>query len=304
MSVFFIYLTTVVVWGTTWLAIELQLNQVDPILSVGYRFIFAAIFLILFCRIRNISLNFSIRDHLIIGLQGITLYGFSYCLIYMASQYLVSGIVAVIFSTILIINILNLRFFLGQSVSPTTLFGGVLGCAGIGLVFWPELSAFRINESLIGLILAILATYSASIGNIIAVYISARRIGVTQANTLGMAYGGILVFVFGFFATGEIQFSTSLDYLLPLLYLAIFGSVIAFGCYISLINRIGADRAAYAIILNPILALLLSTFYENYKWTDLALIGVVLIVLGNVIVLIPISKLRQLSNYLSGPSSS
>jgi len=285
------------------MAISLQLSQVDPILSVSYRFILAAICLILFCLIRRISLKFSIKDHLIIGLQGIALYGFSYYFIYLASQYLVSGLVAVIFSTILIINIFNLRLFFGQNVSLSTLIGGVLGLIGICLVFWPELSAVNFSDGVIGLILSLLAAYSSSIGNVIAVRISVRQISVTQANTLGMAYGGILVFVLGLFITREIQFSFSIDYLLPLLYLSVIGSVIAFGCYITLINRIGADRAAYAIILNPIIALLLSTLFEGYKWTYLALMGVVLIILGNIIVLTPTGKLRQFMGFISQAKS-
>ena len=66
-----------------------------------------------------------------------------------------------------------------------------------------------------------------------------------------------------------------------LLYLALFGSVIAFGCYLTLVGNIGADRAAYATLLFPIVALLISTVWEGYLWTVSSAVGVALILLGN-----------------------
>lgn len=102
-----------------------------------------------------------------------------------------------------------------------------------------------------------------------------------------MAYGAAFTLVLGVFRAGELQFSFAADYLIPLLYLAILGSVIAIGSYIKLIARIGADRAAYALILSPILALVLSTLVEGYHWTLPAAVGIVFVLLGNVIVLYP-----------------
>lgn len=76
-------------------------------------------------------------------------------------------------------------------------------------------------------------------------------------------------------------FDSSVVYVGSLVYLALFGSVIAFGCYLTLVGNIGADRAAYATLLFPIVALAISTVWEDYQWTRSAAIGVGLIMLGN-----------------------
>lgn len=287
MTNFLLYLTTVLIWGSTWLVIKFQLTQVDPVLSVAYRFGIAAVILFVVCLAGRMYLRFSFRDHLFMALQGATLFGGSYILVYLATEHLTSGLVAVVFSTILLMNILNLRLFLGQPVQKQAFGAGSLGLAGICLVFWPELLLFGNSASLTGLLLVFMATYIASTGNIIAARNSRAGIPVTPANAFGMAYGAAFTLVLGVFRAGELQFSLAADYLMPLLYLSILGSVVAFGSYIKLIARIGADRAAYALILSPILALVLSTFVEDYHWTLPAAAGIVLVLLGNILVLRP-----------------
>jgi len=83
----------------------------------------------------------------------------------------------------------------------------------------------------------------------------------------------------------SIEFEFSLVYTLSLSYLAIFGSVIAFGCYLTMLGNIGADKAAYVTLIIPIIALVLSTLFEGYKWNATALIGVLLITSGNIMIL-------------------
>lgn len=268
-----LYTLTVLIWGSTWLAIHLQLTQVEPVLSVGYRFGLAALVLFLICLGGGMGLRFSLRDHLYMAGQGVTLFGASYWFLYLASEHLTSGLLAVVFSTILMMNILNLRLFLGRPVQRPVIAAGVLGLTGICLVFWTELLAFEAGSGWLGILMGIAATYLASVGNIIAVRNARLSIPVTQANAFGMAYGAVFILLVGLAQVGEFQFCWSLDYLLPLLYLSIIGSVLAFGCYIALVGRIGADRAAYALILSPILALVLSTLFEGYIWTWSAVFG-------------------------------
>lgn len=284
-NIYLLYGSVVVIWGTTWLAIKFQLSQVAPVWSVSYRFGLSALVLFTICIITKKPLRLSFKDHFFLVLQGITLFGGSYYLIYLASQYLTSGLIAVIFSTILMMNILNLKIFYNQHVHLKVLCGGILGFIGICSVFWSEVRLINSSDYFTGFLLAIFATYLASLGNIIAVYNSRENISVTKANAFGMAYGAIFAMILGFMETGEMQFSISVEYIAPLLYLSVFGSVIAFGCYMLLIEKIGADRAAYAIIINPILALALSTFFEEYMWNFYVFIGVILVIIGNIVVL-------------------
>lgn len=282
-----LYLTVSLIWGSTWLGIKLQLTQVPPILSVGYRFCLAALILYTYCLLTKKRLRFPLREHRFMVLQGVTLFGLSYCMSYLATAYLTSGLVAVIYSTILMWNILNLRIFMGQPVAWRAFFGGVLGLVGICMVFWPELTLFTATRGLIGLAMALAGAYLASLGNVIGSRNARTGLPVTQANVYGMAYGGLLTLAIHFVGGGGLAMDWSIGYLGPMLYLTLFGSIVAFGCYMLLIGRIGADYAAYALLLMPIVALILSTFFENYQWTINAVVGVSIVLTGNLIILTP-----------------
>lgn len=220
-------------------------------------------------------------------LMGTSLFGLSYCGSYLATTYMTSGLVAVAFSTILMWNILNLRIFTGQPIAWRAFLGGVVGISGICIVFWQDLATFTATRGLIGLLIAIAGAYLASIGNVISSRNSKNGLPVTQANAFGMGYGGLLTMMIHF-TTGEtLTMDWSLSYLGPMLYLTVFGSIAAFGCYMLLISRIGAEYAAYATLLMPIIALILSTLFEGYQWNHHALVGVVLVLAGNLMILAP-----------------
>jgi len=290
---FVLYATATLIWGSTWLGIKLQLSQVPPILSVGYRFFLASLILLVFCLVTNKRLAVSRRDHLFLVLQGFSLFGLGYIMSYLATSYLTSGLVAVIFSTILMWNILNLRLFMGQPVAWRAFSGGMLGLAGICIVFWHDLSAFTATRGLIGLTIAMLGAYLASIGNVVGSRNSQSGVPVTQANVYSMAYGAALCLAIHFGVSGELVMDWSVGYLGPMLYLTVFGSVVAFGCYMLLIGRIGADHAAYVMLLMPVVALIISTFFESYQWSTSAVLGVVVVLLGNLIILTPGDTLEK-----------
>ena len=136
--------------------------------------------------------------------------------------------------------------------------------------------------------------YLASIGNIVGTRNAKNGVPVTQANAFGMAYGGVLTLGIHFVMGGSLSMDWSIGYLGPLLYLTLFGSIAAFGCYMLLINRIGAEYAAYVTLLMPIIALVFSTLFEGYHWSANALVGVVLVLSGNLIILTPQWKLRRI----------
>ena len=290
---FVLYATAALIWGSTWLGIKLQLTQVPPVLSVGYRFCLAAIILLVYCLVTNKNLVFSRRDHIFMAVQGFSLFGLGYILSYLATSYLTSGLVAVVFSTILMWNILNLRLFMGQPVAWRAFSGGVLGLAGICIVFWHDLSTFTATRGVIGLSIALLGAYFASIGNVVGSRNAQSGVPVTQANVYGMAYGALLCIAIHFGAGGELTMDWTLGYLGPLLYLTVFGSVVAFGCYMLLIGRIGADYAAYVMLLMPLVALIFSTFFEAYQWSASAVFGVIVVLFGNLIILTPADTLKN-----------
>jgi len=282
-----LYAAASLIWGSTWFAIKLQLTQVPPILSVGYRFCLASLLLLAFCRLTRKKLNFSLHEHGFMMLQGFTLFGLSYVGSYLATAYMTSGLAAVVFSTILMWNILNLRIFMGQPVAWRAFWGGVLGLTGICFVFWQDIATFRATRGLIGLLIALTGAYLASVGNVVGSRNAKNGLPVAQANAFGMGYGGLLTLFIHFGLGGMLAMDWSIGYLAPMLYLTVFGSIVAFGCYMLLISRIGAEYAAYVTLLMPMVALLFSTVFEGYYWTANAVIGVFLVLAGNLIILKP-----------------
>ena len=259
---FFYYSVTVLIWGSTWLAIKFQLGAVPPVVSVAYRFALAAMLLFLWSLATRRRLRFSLHEHMFMAMQGAFLFAFNYLLFYLAELHLTSGLAAVVFSTIVIMNLLNGRLFLGTAMEWRVVFGGGLGLAGLILLFWPELARFEAVEDVFAaLICCFAATYLASLGNIISARNQGRGLPVLQVNAFGMAYGSGMMLLTAFVFNLPLKIEVSTGYLASLFYLALFGSVFAFGCYLSLVGRIGPGRAAYATLLFPLVALFLSTIW-------------------------------------------
>jgi len=286
MSNTLLYLITVIIWGSTWLVITFQLGTVPPELSVAYRFALASLILFVYIAARRLPARFSLKQHAFFALQGLFLFSLNYILVYLAESFLTSGLVAIVFSTIIVFNIVFGTLFLRNPVRLRVILGGTIGLLGLALVFWPELSTLDLSsERAVGLLLAFLATISASLGNIISARNQRSELPVVQTNAYGMAYGALIMFVLALLRGAPLTFDASSEYIFSLLYLALFGSVIAFGTYLTLLGKIGPDRAAYVTVAFPIIALALSTIFEGLTWTLLQIGGVLLVIAGNVIVL-------------------
>lgn len=286
MSNTLLYLITVIIWGSTWLVITFQLGTVPPELSVAYRFALASLILFMYIAARRLPARYSLKQHAFFALQGLFLFSLNYILVYLAESFLTSGLVAIVFSTIIVFNVVFGTLFLRNPVRLRVILGGTIGLLGLALVFWPELTTLDLSsERAVGLLLAFLATISASLGNIISARNQRNELPVVQTNAYGMAYGAMIMFVLALLRGAPLTFDPSSEYIFSLLYLALFGSVIAFGTYLTLLGKIGPDRAAYVTVAFPIIALALSTIFEGLTWTLLQIGGVLLVIAGNVIVL-------------------
>ncbi len=281
-----LYLASVLIWGSTWYAIKFQLGVVAPEVSLVYRFALAAIILLSFCTLTGRSLRYSLREHGFIALQGLFLFSSNYLIFYWATSLLTSGIVALMFSTVILMNIINAAIFMRVAVSGRVILGACFGIAGIASIFWAELSAVDNNaDTWRGLWMCLLATFFASIGNIISARNQKNGIPVIQTNAWGMGYGALVMALYALVSGVPYNYDPSFDYSVSLIYLSVFGSILAFGSYLTLVGRIGADKAAYAAVLFPVIALGLSTIFENYQWSLRAVFGFALVLLGNYIVL-------------------
>ena len=298
MSTSVLYSLTVLIWGSSWLAIHFQIGVVPPEIAIVYRFVLASTLLVVWCLARGISLRIASRHHPYLALLGFSLFSLNYLLFYYAAFDLATGLLAVIFSTMTVMNIFNSALFLNHRIQKKTVVAVIFGLTGMGLVFWPELATSRAQA--VGAIgMSLVATYLASIGNIVSARNQKHGISVASANAIGMAYGALFLSAFSFLSGAPFVIDTSISFIGSLLFLALFASAIAFGCYLTLVGRIGPENAAYATVLFPIVALALSTWFESYAWQGRTLIGVGLVLMGNVIVLVRPSTVARLKGLIS-----
>lgn len=281
-----LYVVTVLIWGSSWLAIKYQLGSVDPMVSVAYRFLLASAISWLYCRFSGRLMRYSLRDHGFMFLQGASLFALNYWLFYLSELTLTSGLAAVIFSTIVVMNMMNGVLFLKNRLELRVVLGAGIGLFGIIVVFWPEVTDFESgSENLFAVSLAVLATLLASLGNIASARNQRKGIPVVQANTFGMTYGALLMLVLSWATGREFTFEVTLPYVSSLVFLSVFASIIAFWTYLTLLGRVGVERAAYATLFFPLVALGFSTVFEDYQWTASAGIGILLILAGNLLIL-------------------
>jgi len=280
MSNLLLYLITVLIWGSTWFAITFQLGVVEPEVSLVYRYALASFLLFAWCLIKGHKLRFAWRAHVRFVLLGVLLFGFNYVLAYHAQIYISSALTAICFSTLMWMNVMNTRLFFGTRIESKIYLGAIAGIAGLLILFWPAIRTSDLNQTV-----ALIGAFSASLGNMASQSAQNVKLPVVSTNAWGMLYGAVFSALIAFANGISFGFDLSFGYIGSLLYLSVFGSIIAFGAYLELLGRIGAHKAGYAVVLFPVVALILSVAFEGLKVEAHMLVGIGLVLLGNLIVL-------------------
>lgn len=300
----FLYIMTVLIWGSTWFAITHQLGTIPIDVSIFYRFGLASLLIFGWCFFKKLHMRFSRKAHLFFMAQGLFLFSMNYIAAYAASCYIPSGLNAIGFSMVLVFNIINSFIFYRTPLTRPVIFGAMCGVTGMMVTFWPALSTLDLsNESLFGIFLSLLGGVLASFGNMISARNQKENIPVTESNAFAMGYGALWMVGVIWMKGLSFQFDFSYPYVLSLLHLAVFGSIFAFGCYLTLLGRIGASRAAYALVMVPIVALAVSTIFENFVWEPHIFGGIGLIILGNVIILAKKTARKGIAEETQAPVS-
>ena len=285
-TTFGLYAATVFLWGVSWIGIKAQLGVVAPEMSVLWRFILAALVTWGWVLASGKPVRFSMGDHLRFVAVGCCLFSFNFLSFYYGGLYVPSGLLSVVFSLASIFNLVLGFVLFRQKVDPRLALGGAVGVAGIGLLFWPEIAGAGFNPNAVwGLGLCVLGTLFFCSGNMVSTVVQRRGIPLISANAWAMTYGCGVLLMLNLVRGNAFIIEPTAKYLGSLLYLAIGASVLAFASYLTLLRRLGAARAGYATVLFPIIALAVSTVLEGYVWTPLAVIGVALALLGNILVL-------------------
>ncbi len=282
MSVPALYAIVVLVWGSTWFAIRFQLGVVAEEMSVAYRFAIAAICLFAFAKFEGRSLKIDRKLYPYVIAQGLLMFSIAYILVYVSTNYVTTGLIALLYSLIVIFNGALERLFYGTPFDARLAAASCIGLSGTALVFWPEVSSLSLdNDVVVGIGWTVISVLIAALGNMAAIRNTAQGTPVILINAHGMLWGAGLTLIIGLFLKRPVNFSFDWPYVTSLLYLAVIGSCVAFGCFMALLKQIGAARASYASVLFPVVALLISTAFEDYRWTTAAIAGVLLILGGN-----------------------
>lgn len=279
-----VLLTVVVIsWGLSWYAMGLQLGEVPPLVSVSYRFLLAAILLIGYLAITRRLRSIPLKYHGKVFALGFCIFSMNYYCFYVSAEFLPSGLLSVIFATAAIMGAFNQRLFFGVGLSARILIGAVSGVVGLLFLSWETIAAVGVAKVGVVLVLPFVGTYLFSLGNIFSAQLSQNH-DLPSVVAYGMVYGTIicvaLCLVLG------LQFSIPSDpvYLGSLAYLAVIATALGFVTYLSLVSREGPARAAYATVLFPIVAMLVSTWLEGFQWTGLAFLGLALALGGTMLV--------------------
>ena len=283
-----LYFIVLLAWGSSWFAISFQLGDVAPQVSIAWRFLLASFMLFIWCYARGLKLSFSWRAHSSWLLLGFFLFCVNYICAYFGTFYLASGLVCLIFSTLTLFTVFNGFIFFKKPIRLPILFGAIVGILGLSIIFSNEISNtdWSLESGIVkGFLWMLLATFFASIGMLLSGQMQARKMPLVQSNAFSMLYGSLIIVTYVSLSDISFSFSASYSYVISLIYLSLVASVIGFGVYLKLVGNIGADKASYVNIFTPTIALFLSTLFENYQWSWTGLVGVALIIIGNIIVL-------------------
>ena len=309
-----LFIAAVLIWGSTFLVITFQLGEVAPAVSVVFRFGLGAVMLFAWSLMRRERIWPGWRAQPWLFLQGLLNFGVSYVCTYAAEGTVVSALVAVLFALMVFWNALGARLCFGTRLSWQTLCAATLSICGVGLLFSNALAhsltglvategvaataavaaigaAGGVGQAasgagmLPGLLLAVAATLSASAGNMVAVRVGRGGHGSVFVTTAWAMAWAVVSVVLWALATGvpwvlPHTLPRALQYWGAMLYLSLFGSVIAFTAYFTLINRIGPGKAAYTGVLTPVVSVLLSMRFEDYRPGVSGLVGMVLCLIG------------------------
>ena len=282
MQVAILYAIVVLIWGTTWIAITYQIGVVAEEVSVAYRFALGSASLFIYAALSGRKVYIPWKSYGFVMLMGALMFSVSYLFVYHGAAYIPSGLVAVIFSLIVVLNALFERIFFKTLFEGRLLFAALLGVIGVALIFWPEISKFSLqDQAIVGVLLVTASVVIAALGNMSAIINTRRGLPVVAVNAHAMAWGALLSATVAILLERPFNFLFEFEYIASLAYLSVFGSAIAFGCYLALLRAIGSTRASYSSVLFPIVALLISTLVEGYQWSTMAVAGIGFIIAGN-----------------------
>ncbi len=283
------FATVSFIWGTTWLVIKTQLGVVPPSWSVAYRFAVAAAALVIWCLVARRPLRLGPGGHAFAAVAGLFQFCLNFNFVYRSEEHVTSGLVAVGFALLMIPNALLARVALGRRVSGRFLAGGAVGIAGVGMMFAQEFAApaSTAGDVPLGIALFLAGVLSASIANVMQATDRARSFDPLVLLAWAMLYGVAFNAAAALVLSGPPVWDPRPVYIAGILWLGLAASSLAFALYYAMIRSMGPGEAAWSSVVTPVVAMALSTLFEGYRWSPLAVLGAVVAFVGLIIALRP-----------------
>jgi drug/metabolite transporter (DMT)-like permease len=290
LAVWQLFALAVLIWGTTWHVITWQLDLLSSEWNVALRFLLAGALVLAIAAGRGDSIAASGAQHALLVLQGAFMYGFAYVAVYQAERLVPSGLVAVGYSASPLLAGLGAHWLFGRRVDGRFVAGGVLGLAGVALIFWPEIAPAGAGETstadaATGALWTVAAVLLSTVGALAASRNAARGLAMWPALGWGMVYGGITAAVCAVAMDRSFSVPVEPRWWFALGWLALAGSIVAFACFLTLQERIGPGPAGAVGVMTPLVALVVSMALENFRPDLRTGLGAMLAVAGNLLLL-------------------
>jgi drug/metabolite transporter (DMT)-like permease len=285
MSTLFLYLINISIWGMSWFCISYQVRIGSPALAVGLRFCLASLILFAWTHMTKSSVRLRPDQYVMLIAQGLSNFGVNYWMLYLACEKMPSGLVALSLTVLVGYNMVGEIVFLGRQVSRSAALGVASGFVGLALVYWQSYThASDKSGVFVGMLLAVSGAVCASVGNLLTAKIKQDKSSQITALAISMGAGGLGMLGVAVLTGDRLYLPVTISFVGTLLYLSIFGSAIAFASYLKLIESVGPTRAAFTTLVIPLMALVVSIGLENLRLTIIALLGVGIILLANLVV--------------------
>jgi len=283
-----LYAASVLIWGLSWIGTHFQVGVVAPEVSIVWRYLIATPMMFVLAMMRGESLRYRLSDHAYFVAMGLCVFSLNYLLFYYAAMNVPSGLLSIEFTLAAIVNVILGAIFFRTRIHGRTVIGGMFGIAGVAAMFYPEVQGLRLDGgAFLGFVLGLLGTLAFCSGNMVSLAAQRRKLPVFATLAWAMTYGTALIAVVALVKGASFTIDWRAPYLISLAYVSVLGSFVGFGTYFTLLGRIGPARAGYSTVLYPVVALAASTVLEGYRWTPVAIAGLVSVMVGVFLVLRP-----------------
>lgn len=278
-----LYILLCLIWGSTWIGIKIGLQEAPPLWTASIRFALAVVILAAIAWVRRFSFPKTPASFLRLGYPGIYMFGFSYGLVYLAEQHIDSSLMAVLFGSFpFFIAALSMIRLKDDQLPIRAWIGLAVGFAGVVVI---SVEQWQLSDDLfLGTMLGVIAVYTAAHGLIVHKKNFSQE-NVVVAACVQMLCGGVPLAILALIFENLAEFHVNVLSVGSVVYLAVFGSVIAFLGYFWLLRRISVVVLSLIAFVTPLVAIVIGVTFFNESMTPMIVIGTAMILSGIVAVI-------------------